>query len=367
MKGSVVIALLMPLVACVPAETHADDSSGMIIQVVQEVHDSGCGGGCCGNDCSKPQEPQEPQEPTAWCHLGPSGVGVYMSEGDMTHDEAKNFCSMKGDSLLAINNAAIFEEVINILREEEGGNHRDFWVDGCDMHEEDTWKFSDGHNVPMGPPFWDLEMHRPTYDNESNCLAMQVSRGYYWRDAPCHYLNRAVCMCHEGEEPAIPPSHDCPGNYTFVWDRCVRILPELVEEFEEGKTACLDDGGHLLRLTCPNMLRSFSLHLLMEAFEGETYSEIIFVAGELDSMGVFRFWDGTAAPMGSPYWEVGHPTGEADHWHFSTSTFLVNDVPCDAPPPPATTPAPPATTPAPSGHHNHNPTGPFNVACEHHG
>jgi len=357
MKGSVFIAL-MSLVACVAAG-HDEPSAGMIIQVKQEVKDAaGCNGGCCGNDCkSHPAK--------AWCHLAPCGVGVWVSEEAMTQDEAKDFCSKHGDTLLPITNADLFNDVIHFLREEEGECTSDFWVDGSDNQHEHHWHFSNGDDVPMGSPFWDLEYARPSYDHHSNCLAMQSNRNYYLRDSPCHYHNRAVCMCRSGGEPATPHPESCPADYTFVFDRCVRILPELVDDFEGGKGACLADGGHLLRLNSPLMLRSFYQHI---EDLGETWSDIIFVDGELDGHGIFRYWDGTAAPLGSPYWEVGHPTGEADHLHFSTYSFLVNDVPCGAistTVAPPTTPAP--TTPAPHpGHHNHAPTGPFNVACELH-
>jgi len=274
----------------------------------------------------------------------------------MTYSMARNRCrNVEGLSPLTIDCAADFEEVINILRKAEGDYKGDFWLSGSDNDNEGSWKYSDDSDVPMGSPFWDLEYSRPcSNDTSSNCLAMQGSRDYYWKDAPCHHLKRAVCKCEEGEERDIPATVSCPVNTTFVFDRCVSILPELVMEWEEAKNCCLEDGGQLLRLTCPRMLKSFSDYL---QGEGAAWSsDIIFVDGKLDDEGVFVFSDGTPAPLGSPYWEVGHPTGEADHWHFSTSTFLVNDVPCGGGP--TTT-----TTVAPVSHHE-GPVGPFNVACE---
>jgi len=373
MKGSVLIAL-MPLVAWVAA-SHRDESSGLVVQVIQEVSGGCGGGGCCGGKkCDEPKPSGGGGGGEPRCKRGPSGLGVWISPSAMTYDQAKNRCeNSEAMSPMTISCAADFEEVINILRKEEGDYKGDFWMDGCDNDNEGSWKYSDDSDVPMGSPFWDLEYYRPcsndtssnwytrpcSNDTSSNCLAMQGSRDYYWRDAPCHHLKRAVCKCREGEERDIPATVSCPANTTFVFDRCVSILPELVMEWEEAKNCCLEDGGQLLRLTCPRMLKSFTEYLQGEA-AGNWSSEIIFVDGKLDDEGVFVFSDGTPAPLGSPYWEVGHPTGEADHWHFSTSTFLVNDVPCG--PDPTTTVAP--TTVAPVVPHHQGPVGPFNVACE---
>jgi len=338
------------------AASPVDESSGgLVVQVVQEVS-GGCGGGCCGDNCCGGKKCNKGQGESR-CKRGPSGLGVWISDNAMTYDEAKALCDSKGRSLMPINCAADFEEVINILRKEEGDYKGDFWVDGCDNDSEGSWKFSDGGDVPMGSPFWDLEYSRPcSNDTSSNCLSMQGSRDYYWRDAPCHYHKRALCKCREGEERDVPETEGwCPVNTTFVFDRCVGILPELVQEWEEAKNCCLEDGGQLLRLTCPRMLRSFSEYLQGEA-AGNWSSEIIFVDGKLDDEGVFCFSDGTPAPLGSPYWEVGHPSGEDPHWHFSTSTFLVNDVHCGYHP---------STCVATSYDHDHNgPVGPYNIACE---
>lgn len=74
----------------------------------------------------------------------------------------------------------------------------DYWVDGSDDNGYRAWQFSDGSDMPLGSPFWDLEYHRPSGGMDASCVALQGSRDYYWRDFPCDYLKPGLCVCGEG-------------------------------------------------------------------------------------------------------------------------------------------------------------------------
>nr|XP_027226420.1 uncharacterized protein LOC113818449 [Penaeus vannamei] len=327
------------LISCILSDPEPDDLS---IQVIQKVE---TGGGCCGG--------QRKDE----CSAGPRGLRLWATPPG-TQEDARAACHDKGYSFLTIEDPFLFDDVIRTLRDEMPGLH-DYWVDGSDDNGDMAWRFSDGSDMPLGSPFWDLEYHRPSGMNAS-CVALQGSRDYYWRDFPCDYLKPGLCVCGEVPQPHIPSPVECPENSTIIFDRCVLILPYLVDDFQEARDGCAAEGGDLLRLNNPGIMREF--YFFVEADAGN-WSEIIFVDGQLNGGGEFVFSDNSDVPMGSPYWQVGHPTGEADHLHYSTFTYLVNDVPCGVAPPP---PPPPTTTLAPvvPGPHDHRPTGPFHVACE---
>ncbi|XP_063584716.1 uncharacterized protein LOC134762272 [Penaeus indicus] len=351
MKLTIFIAVTC-LACCVSSDPEPDDLS---IQVIQKVE---TGGGCCGGQHKDEDEHEDEDE----CSAGPRGLRLWVTPAG-TQADARAACHAKGYSLLAIEDPFLFDDVIHTLREEMPGLH-DYWLDGSDDNGDRAWRFSDGSDMPLGSPFWDLEYYRPSGGMDAGCVALQGSRDYYWRDFPCGYLKPGLCVCGEAPEPPMPTEVVCPENTTLIFDRCVLVLPYLVDAFQEAQEGCAAGGGDLLRLNNPGVMREF--YFFVEADAGN-WSEIIFVDGQLNDVGEFLFGDHSKVPMGSLYWQVGHPSGEAGHLHYSTSVYLVNDVPCGGPPPPPPpSPTTTTTTPAPvvPGPHEHRPTGPFHVACE---
>ncbi|XP_042875817.1 uncharacterized protein LOC122255653 [Penaeus japonicus] len=347
MKFTIVLTVTC-LISCILSDPVPDDLN---IQVVQEVQVGG--GGCCGG-----KHEEEEDE----CAAGPRGLRLWATPPGSL-DDVRAACHDKGYSLLAIEDPFLFDDVIHTLREEMPGLY-DYWVDGSDDNGDRVWRFSDGSDMPLGSPFWDMEYGRPSLGMMPRCVALQGSRSYYWRDFPCDYFKPGLCACGEVDTPPAPEHVSCPENTTDVFGRCVLILPNLVDDFAEARENCSAEGGDLLRLNNPGIMREF--YHFVETSD-ELWSEIIFVDGELNEQGTFLFSSNSPVPMGSLYWQVGHPTGEANHLHYSTTIYLVNDVPCgttDPPPPPPTLPPTTTADPFELGPHHHRPMGPFHVACQ---
>nr|XP_027226431.1 uncharacterized protein LOC113818461 [Penaeus vannamei] len=166
------------------------EANGLSIEVQQEVK---VGGGCCGG--------QRKDE----CSAGPRGLRLWATP-PATQEDARAACHDKGYSFLTIKDPFLFDDVIRTLRDEMPGLH-DYWVDGSDDNGDMAWRFSDGSDMPLGSPFWDLEYHRPSGGMDAKCVALQGSRDYYWRNFPCDYLKPGLCVWR-----SAPASHTVTGR-----------------------------------------------------------------------------------------------------------------------------------------------------------
>ncbi|XP_068215099.1 C-type mannose receptor 2-like [Palaemon carinicauda] len=121
----------------------------------------------------------------------------FLTYEETTWDEARLRCREKDGDLAIVNDIELLREINLYLKVQELTDH-DFWLGASDVAVEGQWKWTDDSPVPMGTPFWGLNVSQePDGAAEENHMALLSDGNFYFRDVSGSLALHPLCQLTE--------------------------------------------------------------------------------------------------------------------------------------------------------------------------
>ncbi|XP_068215043.1 uncharacterized protein [Palaemon carinicauda] len=249
----------------------------------------------------------------------------FETEFRMTFAEAHEVCiSEHGATLAVIDSAQHFKDIVDHIHSKEDLKES-FWIDGMDVGHDGHWTTREGENFPMGTPFWAgfPDYQEPSGGTKENCAHMSNGQRFYINDIDCNSAYWFICEQannYEKSNKNVSTSDSpCPFHYVRVGSKCLSFLNQYELPWNEASLQCgyLDPKGELAFVNDIELLRAIFLHL-----EEEWMTDHHYWIGGTDEghEGNWTWTDGSAVPMGTPFW--GLYNGGQEPAGGSTENYL---------------------------------------------
>ncbi|XP_047737363.1 macrophage mannose receptor 1 isoform X2 [Hyalella azteca] len=276
-----------------------------------------------------------------------------------------------------------------------------YWIGATDRLQEGKfiWISNNQTELSLGTPFWGTSenIREPNGGSLQNCVAMMKNQAYHFHDVECSVKLGALCEqntdaetdtttgephCTTGvatddvtattKEPytlteATTPNERtsssalettgntgktdtttvehysttekpvlCPDGYTSISGRCFLFLTDAVESWTAARLTCsLNNSGRLAYVDNCHLLGDLAAYLVDNDISPTTGYWIGIHDHEAE--GIFRFTDGTLAPLTTPLWgftnDTMEPNGGLDEncvAMIAADDFFLHDEDCDA-------------------------------------
>uniref|UniRef100_A0A8C2SV91 Macrophage mannose receptor 1-like n=1 Tax=Coturnix japonica TaxID=93934 RepID=A0A8C2SV91_COTJA len=150
----------------------------------------------------------------------------YISQEQVSMEEAREFCRMNSADLAVINSNILIHNYLCIFSLS--------WIDGTPITYV-AW-------APNEPNF---------ANNEEHCVVMFSKQGL-WNDVNCGTTNRFVCERHNSSInstlASLFPPGGCPESWLFFKNKCFKIFASNTTRklaWHDAREVCIDLGGNL--------------------------------------------------------------------------------------------------------------------------
>ncbi|XP_064112467.1 macrophage mannose receptor 1-like [Macrobrachium nipponense] len=234
--------------------------------------------------------------------------------GPSNFKSAKQFCVGLQASLVIINSATQFENILIYIRT-HGYESSSFWVDGSNVKNETVWVDSNKDLVVMNTPFWlaSETVHKPSTEDATNCIALEDQYGFFMNNVDCEGLHSALCEypLPTGVEESVDEENasvECPPFFVDVGGTCLAFVIWENVAWEDANIPCIGMEGELAILNNIQQLRDIYEYL----HKHEIHQHSFWIGGsDKEAEGLWVWNDDTNITMDSPWWGY---SSDGDKW-----------------------------------------------------
>uniref|UniRef100_A0A8C2SXJ0 Macrophage mannose receptor 1-like n=1 Tax=Coturnix japonica TaxID=93934 RepID=A0A8C2SXJ0_COTJA len=168
----------------------------------------------------------------------------YISQEQVSMEEAREFCRMNSADLAVINS----NSERNFIQRDKYRSESGQYFIGLKLSLDKKFSWIDG--TPITYVAW--APNEPNFaNNEEHCVVMFSKQGL-WNDVNCGTTNRFVCERHNSSInstlASLFPPGGCPESWLFFKNKCFKIFASNTTRklaWHDAREVCIDLGGNL--------------------------------------------------------------------------------------------------------------------------